>query len=209
MPKMRIDVPNAVRAAVLDEFDRRCAVCRVDRPQVHHIDENPSNTDPANLIPLCPNCHYLDEHNPYKKTDPGILALFRSYKDPFILAHQFIPVYVRMTFLDRPEILRLSEVGRSLKELCEFLLYFNMGEFYADRIEKLLRYDPVYGAGYKYDKDRNESLLLVGQDKSEGDYYVRLRLQRPEAYRLVVEMLRYQPWSLPERLKRRREETPY
>ena len=50
MAKQRVNPSKAVRDSLLDEFNHRCAVCGVDRPQVHHIDENPSNNDPLNLI---------------------------------------------------------------------------------------------------------------------------------------------------------------
>ena len=62
--KTRTDIPKTVREAVLKEFNHRCAVCGGDRPHLDHIDEDPSNNDPFNLLPLCPNCHIRDRHNP-------------------------------------------------------------------------------------------------------------------------------------------------
>jgi hypothetical protein len=56
---MRIPIPDAISARVLFEHDRTCCVC--NQPglafQVHHIDENPSNNDPANLAVLCLQHH--------------------------------------------------------------------------------------------------------------------------------------------------------
>lgn len=48
-----------VAADVMFAADRTCCVCRVrGRPvQIHHIDEDPSNNDPANLVVLCFECH--------------------------------------------------------------------------------------------------------------------------------------------------------
>lgn len=42
------------------EVDSRCPFCDsddVDHFQFHHIDENPENNEPANLLMLCPTCH--------------------------------------------------------------------------------------------------------------------------------------------------------
>lgn len=59
MAKRRIPIPEDVAARVLFRSDRRCCVCRVaGKPvQIHHIDEDPSNNDPANLAVLCLDCH--------------------------------------------------------------------------------------------------------------------------------------------------------
>ena len=57
--KIRIPVPDPVKAQVLFMSDRTCCVCeeRGRAVQIHHIDENPSNNDPANLAVLCLLCH--------------------------------------------------------------------------------------------------------------------------------------------------------
>ncbi|MDQ3011542.1 MAG: HNH endonuclease, partial [Acidobacteriota bacterium] len=78
---------------MLKEFNYRCAICAIDNPQLHHIDETPSNNDPMNLVPLCPNCHLIDQHNPTRTLDPIKLSLFRKFKDPFILKSQFDPLF--------------------------------------------------------------------------------------------------------------------
>lgn len=56
----RPSLPQAVRREVLIEASYRCAVPRCLTAlaiDVHHIDENSSNNEPANLIALCPTCH--------------------------------------------------------------------------------------------------------------------------------------------------------
>jgi hypothetical protein len=56
----RVPIPAAVRREILIEASYRCAVPRCMTPlaiDVHHIDENPANNDPSNLIALCPTCH--------------------------------------------------------------------------------------------------------------------------------------------------------
>jgi hypothetical protein len=88
MAKERIAIPKQIREQVLVEFNHRCAVCGADRPQVHHIDEDPSNNEPLNLLPLCPNCHLIDQHNPTGGMEIPKLLLFRRFKDPAILRCQ-------------------------------------------------------------------------------------------------------------------------
>jgi len=133
MAKDRPAIPRVVRYALLSEFNHRCAVCGKDRPQVHHIDEDPSNNDPMNLIPLRPNCHLIDQHNPTVPIDPDKLRLFRRYKDPVILGAQFDPLFQRLRFLDKIEDdpAKAGEVERKGLELVAFVRVLQMGEFYS------------------------------------------------------------------------------
>jgi predicted restriction endonuclease len=78
MTKARLSIPRVTKSLVLKEFNYKCAICGKERPQVHHIDENPSNNDLLNLIPLCPNCHLIDQHNPTIPVDIEKLKLFRQ-----------------------------------------------------------------------------------------------------------------------------------
>jgi hypothetical protein len=57
----RVPIPTDVSAKVLVAHDRTCCVCqeRGKRVQIHHIDENNSNNDEANLAVLCFDCHDL------------------------------------------------------------------------------------------------------------------------------------------------------
>lgn len=140
MAKDRPAIPRATRDTLLSEFNHRCAVCGKERPQVHHIDEDPSNNDPLNLIPLCPNCHLIDPHNPTVPIDPAKLCLFRRYKDPVILGPQFDPLFQRLRFLDGE---RDDESADGLQtkgeELTAFVKVLQMGEFYSGQMSKLLR----------------------------------------------------------------------
>ncbi|MEZ5952744.1 MAG: HNH endonuclease signature motif containing protein [Hyphomonas sp.] len=58
--KSRTPIPDNVSAQILVEADRTCCVCRDPSKaiQIHHIDENPSNNAPENLVVLC-----LEHHN--------------------------------------------------------------------------------------------------------------------------------------------------
>lgn len=55
----REKVPFKIASKILAESHHRCCLCNANwiMPEIHHIDNNPSNNDPENLIPLCPNCH--------------------------------------------------------------------------------------------------------------------------------------------------------
>src|SRR3954447_8844556 len=59
MAKARSPVPAATAAGVLFAADRTCCVCReVGKPiQLHHLDEDPTNHQQANLAVLCLACH--------------------------------------------------------------------------------------------------------------------------------------------------------
>jgi hypothetical protein len=57
--KERIEIPKEVAASILVASSRTCCVCNEPdkEVQIHHIDEDPSNTDSANLAVLCFSCH--------------------------------------------------------------------------------------------------------------------------------------------------------
>jgi hypothetical protein len=57
--KRRGEIPRALAAQVLFVSDRTCCICRDgSKPvQIHHIDEDPSNTVFGNLAVLCFDCH--------------------------------------------------------------------------------------------------------------------------------------------------------
>lgn len=59
MTKKRVAVPPGDAARVLFASDRTCCICRKagKRVQIHHIDDDPSNNEAANLAVLCFECH--------------------------------------------------------------------------------------------------------------------------------------------------------
>ncbi len=133
----RETVPKATREAVLREFRYRCAICASERPQLHHIDEDRANSDPWNLLPLCPNCHLLDQHDPTAPIDRDKLRLFRRYRDPMILHERFHPVWSRCRFLlDIGERSR-ENLKTAAEELFQFVGALKMGDFYANRLRDL------------------------------------------------------------------------
>ncbi len=174
MAKNRKGIPRQVQDAVLKEFNHRCAIRGEDHPQLHHIDENPENNDPMNLLPLCPNCHLTDQHNPTAKIPIGILRLFRKYKDPTILKAQFQPLFARMSWFYFPELqmgVMSSDVLRFLThDLCRFIRCLNMGAYYCRRMQVILPVDSL--------KDTPREAPSRIED----------------AEKLIIEMLRYQEW---------------
>jgi hypothetical protein len=191
MAKNRTVIPNNVRDRVLDEYNHRCAVCGADRPQLHHIDEDPSNHDPLNLIPLCPNCHLSDKHNPTVTPNPNLLALFRKYKDPCILKPQFIPVFQRMVFLDMVDSDQFTTdaMRSSAEELQDFVGEMEMGKFYAKKIGELShpKYTRLAVAVDMRAEERSQERKI--------EYQAQLRQNRETISALVVELLRFQKWE--------------
>jgi len=193
--KFRENVPKATKEKVFNEFNHRCAVCGTDRPQLHHIDENPSNNEAMNLIPLCPNCHLIDQHNPIQPLDSFKLVLLRKYKDPHILKPQFHPIFTRLRFLftltDDLDALQLDERA---EELVEFIRELEKGSFYSKKIADLIR------------MTHSTSFLVIGDPESERlwketgkddkrNYLIQLEKVRYQAIDLIIELLRYQNWN--------------
>ncbi len=192
MAKTRTEIPKATREGVLKEFNHRCAICGTDRPQVHHIDENPSNNELLNLIPLCPNCHLIDQHNPTSPLEPDKLKIFRKYKDPTILKPQFHPLFLRMKFLTEVvDEQSVSELGKQVQELCQFIEMLEMGTFYAERIYKLIRQPSV---GIFFGPPETQSEILAGL-KENANYRDQLRNSKEPVYSLIMEIIRFQKWE--------------
>jgi len=182
--------PKSIRDAVLDEYNHRCAVCGEDRPQIHHIDENHDNNDPMNLIPLCPNNHLNDQHNPTRQIPIPILQLFRKYKDPSILKPHFVPVFDRMSYLYSYGGLSAQEIVDQQAELCSFVSCLQMGSYYGQRIKSLNRiscgcYLSVYASDNEREKAKQENTVETRQSMSQN---------WDKIERLIVELLRYQEW---------------
>jgi hypothetical protein len=195
MAKERVVIPPKIRDAVLSEFNHRCAICGTDKPHLHHIDEDPSNNDPMNLLPLCPNCHLIDQHNPTARLDPAKLSLFRTYKDPTILTPEFEPLFRQLRFLDRIEdTSEIKKLESQVSELCGFVHALEMGAFYGKQIEKLTE-PPKRAYTVRLGGSDPEHAAAVRRDQQE--YREQLRQARNQVYDLVVELLRYQRWEFP------------
>jgi hypothetical protein len=191
----RESIPKKLRDTLLDEYDHRCAVCGGDRPHVHHIDEDATHNELSNLLPLCPNCHLRDQHNPTRKIDIPKLQIFRKFKDPAVLKPQFHPIYLRQTFLDTidPGDSTVGEIELLAKELIEFIQALEMGEFYGKRLKELV--GPLQG------------VFIISLNAGPDPHYEKQRRHANQNYReklisnreptkaLLVELLRYQSWA--------------
>lgn len=191
---VRKSTPEKIKAEVLDEYNHRCAVCGGDRPHLHHINENPADNRVENLLPLCPNCHLRDQHHPTRKVDIPKLILFRSHKDPAILKPQFHPIYTRSLFLSQIELSSepVDELEEFSNQLIDFIANLEMGDFYSKQIAKLIAplkvvfIIPLEGDDSGYQKQRK------ARNKA---YREKLKINEEHVYNLLVELLRYQPWT--------------
>jgi len=176
-----------VRDAVLREFNHRCALCGADRPQVHHIDEDPSNTVEGNLLPLCPNHHLTDQHDPTRKIDPLLLALFRKYKDPQMLSSRFEPIFKRLKPLLRPDAnATFNELASNASDLSAFISRFQLGDYYFNKLSEAID----WGGPAGYPMDQREKVYEEHCKK----YLKTLENNIPRVTELLVEQLRYQEW---------------
>lgn len=192
---VRDSIPRGIKDKLLDEYNHRCAICGGDRPHIHHIDENHANNDIQNLLPLCPNCHLRDQHNPTRRIEIPKLQLFRLYKDPAILKPQFHPIYIRQVFLDdvEPNEAEINDLECQATELIELIESFEMGKFYAKRLDELIGPLPrtlVFPFGV-------DASPQIKQQVKDGrrSYRQKLIANREAARSLLIEQLRYQPWA--------------
>ena len=58
---------DSYRSTCFHFHKKECVVCGENKVvEVHHLDENPKNNSPSNLIPLCPT-HHQYWHSRYKE----------------------------------------------------------------------------------------------------------------------------------------------
>ena len=199
MAKTRTDIPKTVSDGVLREYNHRCARCGTDRPQLHHIDEDPSNNDKLNLIPLCPNCHLTNQHNPTSAIDPGVLRFFRQHKDPAILKPQFYPLFKRMKFMDDVQgDTNVEVLNAQAAELTSFVKMLEMGEFYSQRISSLIcpvgfLIPPFLVHTGKLSQAEEHRIQVENADRHQK-YRDKVTSGRGGVHELVAELLHFQKW---------------
>ena len=192
MAKKRAALTKALKEKVLKEFRHKCAICGRHEPQIHHIDEDPSNNELENLLPLCPNCHLQDSHDPTAPPDPAKISLFRCTKDPLIFDPKFQPIWNRLKYLRENAEERVESWKWSCYNLTEFIKALKMGPYYSNLIVAVLNNPSSHYIVHQH---------KVGIIISEGDIKNSLELQE-EVYthrattieNICVEMLRYQEW---------------
>lgn len=189
MPKSRAEIPKRIRDSVLFEFSHRCAICGADRPQIHHIDENPGNNAAENLVPLCANHHLSDQHNPTTKYPELRLSLFRRYKDPQILCPQFAPLYSRLLYLMTPiHSMKYDELVNHSHDLVRFVKHLQMGEYYSAVLRELLD----WSWQRPYASEERQAFL----SEQEERYQAQVARYSNRILELVIEQLRYQAWPM-------------
>lgn len=205
MGKDREHVPKATRESVMGEFSYRCALCGTDDPQLHHIDEDPSNNEEMNLIPLCPNCHLTDQHDPTKQIDEEILQLFRRHRDPTILSSQFSVLYKRARPFLRPEDYDYEEKKDAVNTFLSFVSSLEHGDHYNGELSALITKGGV-SLGTLYldpprtpsEKERREKEREEREKKRRSQYNEKLRSNTDEVEGLIIELLKFQDWEPPE-----------
>jgi hypothetical protein len=188
----RIAIPKSTKDPVLKEFNHRCSICGGDRPQVHHIDENPSNNDPLNLLPLCPNCHLRDQHDPTRTLEVDRLRLFRAKRDPLILQERFEPLWHRSKWLLNVDQYTLDQLSTKAEELASFVEALAMGAFYAKQLRSLLEVPAMGRAPFT---DTPSHIHEKWNREDTATYRAVLAENREVAFGLIVELLRYQQWA--------------
>jgi hypothetical protein len=191
MAKERVKPTKKISDELMKEFNYRCAICGKDNPQIHHIDENPANNDPMNLIPICPNHHLLDVHNPTQPIDQRKLCLFRKYRDPAILSSMFHPLFIRMFFLfNIANDTTAYELEEKCEELIRFIAELEMGKFYSEKIKELTAFPGRVITLDEYPPHYQQENMVYDNECREL-----LQNNQEEIISLTIELLRYQNWQ--------------
>ena len=141
MAKLRVPIPNQVKAYVLFASDRTCCVCEQrGRPvQIHHVDEDPSNNDLSNLAVLCLLCHNdtmvrggfgrqltASLVATYREAWVARVAERRRQADALTVQRQTSPSYVELPrgeslTVSQPEALTVEDMSAYIETLPETL----------------------------------------------------------------------------------------
>jgi hypothetical protein len=194
----RVSPPRSIKTSVLEDFSGRCAACGAPKPRLHLIDENEPRGDARNWLPLCPNEHLFDFHDPTTPIAAQKLRLLRQFKDPSVLKPQFQPIFRRLQWLDEiGDTQSVETLTPRALELVNFLVAFEMGIYYGGRVHELLKPPapilPPAPPSRGLPRDATQQL-----SHAEAQYDEALRTQmrnsRDEVFFLCVEMLRFQKW---------------
>jgi hypothetical protein len=187
MAKKRAAIPKAISEQVLKEFRHKCAICGRHEPHLHHIDEDPSNNTIENLLPLCPNCHLQDSHDPTAPVDSYKIQLFRRIKDPLIFDPRFHPLWSRLRFLRENESDRAESWKWSCNNLCEFVKALNMGQYYSNLIMGVLKAPHEHYIVHQHKQGKKISKENI--NLNELHIFCATVIED-----MCVEMLRFQKW---------------
>jgi hypothetical protein len=166
-------MPKKIRETVLKEYYHKCAICDASQPapELHHIDENPSNHDSLNILPLCPNCHS-------SKPNPRILSVFRKYKSSEILSVQFEQLFNKAALIfDLSDDDYYPGCYSHGADLVAFVRTLKNGKYYAPKIYELIRAIP--------EPDR----------ETPEEWKAFLKQRHEDIMGLIVELLPFQDWK--------------
>ena len=182
----RKSIPSKTKEEILKEYNHLCAMCGNPNPHIHHIDEYSNNNDIENLIPLCPNHHLIDQHNPTQKIDKRKIGLFRKYKDPTILRNNFHPLFKRLLFLvELSDSSDADFVGSQAAELTDFLEALIMGEYYSKKVNSFIKKPKI-----------SLTEVMANKKESQDAEYLKSVIENKEiVLELVMEQIRYQSWK--------------
>ena len=101
---------NVISATIKRQADYTCYICQqcqIDSPtlilNVHHIDYNPQNNEPDNLVVLCRDCHVrlhgLEAHERYQFNTYYRAVAHGQLSLPLPVAFQPIPQESKIEFL--------------------------------------------------------------------------------------------------------------
>lgn len=119
---------------------------------------------------------------------------YRRLREPVILAPQFHPLFVRLEFLRRvTPTTPVKEIDRDVAELVQFVRTLNMGQFYGDKMEALLRrarciYIPK---SWRATDSECETALAAEERK----YREKVAACHAEVWDLIMELCSFQGWS--------------
>ena len=189
----RIKLTKALSDKVLKEYSHRCAKCGSIDPQLHHIDENNANNTEYNIIPLCPNCHLTDQHNPTKKIPIKILQFFRKHKDPAILLPQFQPLFERYSFATE-KAGTAENPDYWIKDFLLFVSNLLMGNYFVEAYRQIMTVDLNDTAFQVLHVDLDDNAMQKELIKERLKFFrgelIHFRLEK-----LLIELIRFQDWK--------------
>lgn len=119
--KRRVPIPAAIAARVEFNADRTCCICRTKGKhyQIHHIDDDPSNNDIANLAVLCFQCHGDTQIRGGfgRHLKAGLVRLYRDDWDSLVAAKRSDEYRNIASPLKIPNRSEVDQFGSSIHEM--------------------------------------------------------------------------------------------
>lgn len=105
------------------------------------------------------------------------------------------PLYLRFSFFNSLEEFNdFDDISDRLSELIDFINELEMGPFYAKKIHKITK-EPAVGLVTLIGDSASEQRRFQAIKEHNEGYRQQLIAVREEVAKLIVELLRYQPWQ--------------